>query len=109
MLIGRWSSDAFLPYIRKQVKQFSQNVAKHMLTFRSFQTIPGIAPQVVSNKDSQKPNHCNNAKTKRNIGQMPGAASGFLPFQLINKQMTHEQLMEGASFLIAKGFGGGES
>ena len=25
MLIGRWSSDAFLRYIRKQVEQFSHN------------------------------------------------------------------------------------
>ncbi len=36
MLIGRWSSDAFLQYIRKQVEQLSQNVAKQMLTFSSF-------------------------------------------------------------------------
>jgi hypothetical protein len=27
MLIGRWLSDAFLWYIRKQVKQFSLNVS----------------------------------------------------------------------------------
>jgi hypothetical protein len=44
MLIGRWSSDAFLRYIRKQVEQFSRNVAKKMLTFRSFRHIPNIAP-----------------------------------------------------------------
>jgi hypothetical protein len=28
MLIGRWSSDAFLRYIRKQVMEFSHNVSK---------------------------------------------------------------------------------
>jgi hypothetical protein len=28
MLIGRWLSDTFLKYIRKQVMEFSQNVAK---------------------------------------------------------------------------------
>jgi hypothetical protein len=33
MVIGRWSSDAFLRYIQKQVEQFFQNVAKKMLTF----------------------------------------------------------------------------
>ena len=27
MMIGRWSSDAFLRYIRKQVEQFSHNVS----------------------------------------------------------------------------------
>jgi len=44
MLIGRWSSDAFLRYIRKQVEQFSRNVSKKMLTFRSSRHIPDIAP-----------------------------------------------------------------
>ncbi len=36
MLIGRWLSDAFLRYIRKQMEQFSRHVAKQMLTFWSF-------------------------------------------------------------------------
>ena len=45
MLIGRWSSDAFLRYIRKQVEQFSRNVSKNMLTFRSFNHIPDFAPR----------------------------------------------------------------
>ncbi len=44
MLIGRWSSDAFLKYIQKQVKQFSKHLSKQMIQFRSFQTIPDIAP-----------------------------------------------------------------
>jgi hypothetical protein len=44
MLIGRWSSNAFLCYIQKQVEQFLRNVAKKMLTFRSFRHIPDIAP-----------------------------------------------------------------
>jgi hypothetical protein len=44
MLIGRWSSDAFLCYIRKQVEQFSKQVAKQMLTFQPFRTTPDIAP-----------------------------------------------------------------
>jgi hypothetical protein len=34
MRIGRWSSDAFLRYIRKQVMEFSHNVSKKMLRFR---------------------------------------------------------------------------
>ncbi len=44
MLIGRWSSDAFLQYIRKQVMDFSQNVAKKMLTltYQNFCHIPDI-------------------------------------------------------------------
>ena len=31
MLLGRWSNDAFLRYIRKQVEQFGHNVAKLMI------------------------------------------------------------------------------
>jgi hypothetical protein len=31
MLLGRWSSDAFLRYIRKQVTEFSNNVSRNMI------------------------------------------------------------------------------
>ena len=33
IMIGRWSSDAVLRYIWKQVEQFSQNVSRRMLRF----------------------------------------------------------------------------
>jgi hypothetical protein len=46
MLIGRWSSDAFLRYIRKQVMEFSQNVAKKMLSCQNFRHIPDIHTRV---------------------------------------------------------------
>ena len=46
MLIGRWSSDAFLRYIRKQVMEFSQNVAKRMLSCQNFRHIPDIHMRV---------------------------------------------------------------
>ncbi len=36
MLIGRQSNDAFLHYIRRQVEQFSKDIAQKMLTHRSF-------------------------------------------------------------------------
>ena len=68
MLIGRWSSDAFLRYIRKQVEQFLRHVAKQMLTFRSFRRIPDIGPRVASIEDPWQKNHRDNAETKRNIG-----------------------------------------
>jgi hypothetical protein len=67
MLIGRWSSDAFLRYIRKQVEQFSRNVSKKMLTFRSFCHIPDITPRRKSSEDPHQRNHCNNAEMRRNI------------------------------------------
>ena len=46
ILIGCWSSDAFLRYIRKQVLKFSQNVAKRMLSCQNFRHIPDIHTRV---------------------------------------------------------------
>ena len=40
MLIGRWSSDAFLRYIRRQVREFSAGVSKRMVQPFPFFTIP---------------------------------------------------------------------
>jgi hypothetical protein len=40
MLMGRWSSDAFMRYIRKQVLAASHGISKKMLTFEDFFTIP---------------------------------------------------------------------
>jgi hypothetical protein len=40
MMIGRWSSDAFLRYIRKQVEQFSRNVSNKMILYREFRHVP---------------------------------------------------------------------
>ncbi len=68
MLIGRWSSDAFLCYIRRLVEQFSLNVSKKMLTFRSFRHIPYIAPWRISSEDPRQCDHCNNAETRIHIG-----------------------------------------
>ena len=36
MLQGRWCSDAFLCYIRKQVKEFSKGVSEAMVSEESF-------------------------------------------------------------------------
>jgi hypothetical protein len=40
MLLGRWSSDAFLRYIRKQVTEFSNNVSKAMIMMRAYHHVP---------------------------------------------------------------------
>jgi len=84
MLIGRWSSDAFLRYIRKQVEQFSRGVAQQMLTHRSFRAIPDITPRVVSNEDPRQRNHRNNAKTRRNIGRDASRRVQLPAFSLFN-------------------------
>ena len=40
MLMGRWSSDAFMRYIRKQVLAASHGISRRMLTFEDFFTVP---------------------------------------------------------------------
>jgi hypothetical protein len=46
MLIGRWSSDAFLRYIRRQVLQFSAGVSKRMVENQeAFYTLPDFDPE----------------------------------------------------------------
>ena len=67
MLIGRWSSDAFLCYIRKQVMEFSQNVAKKMLSCQNFRHIPDIHLRIPTNNPHIQ-NHPANVKTRSNGG-----------------------------------------
>ncbi len=66
MLIGHWSSGAFLRYIRKQVMEFSQNVAKRMLSCQNFRHVPSVHMQV-SQDDPRIRNHPNNVETRRNV------------------------------------------
>jgi hypothetical protein len=40
MLLGRWSSDAFMRYIRKQVLSMSHGVSSKMIQFEEFYTVP---------------------------------------------------------------------
>ncbi len=45
MLIGCWSSDAFLRYIRRQVQEFSAGVSSKMLLRDEFFAVSGITPE----------------------------------------------------------------
>jgi hypothetical protein len=81
MLMGRWLSNAFLCYIRKQVEQFSLDILKRMLNFCSFRHIPDIRlrrimvdnpPNTIhhrraSSNNPRQRNHRDNAETQRNI------------------------------------------
>jgi hypothetical protein len=67
MLIRRWSSVAFLQYIRKQVKEFGQNVTKKMLTYQNFCHIPDIHRRILRDDPRQR-NNPNNAETRWNVG-----------------------------------------
>jgi hypothetical protein len=63
MLIGRWSSDAFLWYICKQVMEFSHNVSWKMLNYQSYWHVPNFNHQIPEN-DTRQPNNPNNSKTR---------------------------------------------
>ena len=49
MLIGRWSSDAFLAYIEKQIKEFTKGVSTRMLENDHFFNTP-LAKDTEGNK-----------------------------------------------------------
>ncbi len=81
MMIGRWSSDAFLLYIRKQVEQFSHNVARKMLTHETYNHIPNFEP-TISRLDPRQHNHADNAATRRNVGGDTAAQARLPAFAL---------------------------
>ena len=68
MMIGRWSSDAFLLYIRKQVEQFSHNVSQRMIKHTEFTHVPDVDYRISPN-DPRTRNHRDNDQTRRNMGQ----------------------------------------
>jgi len=47
MLLGRWSSKAFLQYIRKQVQEFSNGVSQRMIINENFFMISSQIPSIV--------------------------------------------------------------
>jgi hypothetical protein len=112
MLIGRWSSDAFLHDFQKQVKQFLQDVAKKMLMHQLFQTIPDVTPCIVSNKDPWQSNHRDNAKMRQNIGRNASQQVQLPVLSLFNRSINDAEATingGGIIFLIAEGVGGGEN
>jgi hypothetical protein len=60
MLLGRWSSDAFLRYIRKQVQEFISGISSKMIHKEEFFTV-----QTESNITENSTNHPSN-KTNKN-------------------------------------------
>ena len=78
MLIGRWSSDAFLRYIRKQVEQFSHNVSRRMIQHQHFTHVPNFLPQT-SRHDPRQRNHRDNAQTRNNMGRAGAGVLAALP------------------------------
>jgi hypothetical protein len=55
MILGRWSSDAFLVYIRPQVLEWTNNMSSDMIRFNSFIDVTGRLERATS--ASWKPSH----------------------------------------------------
>jgi hypothetical protein len=64
MLIGRWSSDAFLRYIRRQVQDFSAGVSRQMILSEDFFTIPDSSHR----DDPRARNHHHNFSARSHFG-----------------------------------------
>ena len=65
MLVGRWSSDAFLRYISKQVDQFSHDVYSKMIENIFNRYIPAPTDST-TDRDPRQRNNPNNVETQRN-------------------------------------------
>ncbi len=98
MMIGRWSSDAFLWYIRKQVEEFNHDVSRKMLTHMFHRPIPNYSSQTVSHLDPRQRNHPHNAKTRRNVGGDMARQAGLPAFSQFHWALR--SYTGGATFLI---------
>jgi len=67
MYLGECPVFMIMLIIRKQVMEFSQNIAKKMLSFQNFRHIPDIHTRAPSD-DPRIRNHPHNAETRRNVG-----------------------------------------
>jgi hypothetical protein len=63
MMIGCWSSDAFLGCIRKQVKEFNHDISRKMITHMFHRHIPNYTSPTVSHLNPRQRNHPNNVET----------------------------------------------
>ena len=55
MLIGRWCSDAFLLYVRRQVQEFSAGVSADMVSQEDFCTIPDLEEHDILDPRTRNP------------------------------------------------------
>ena len=49
-MIGRWSSDSFMRYIRKQIEEFTFDISHRMLTMQSFCHVPSHTTETDRNR-----------------------------------------------------------
>ena len=72
MLVGRWSSDAFLSYIKKQVKEFTRGVSSRMLARDTFYNVPLALPSQEPPTNNNKSFHRTNSNVfgGRRVGSL---------------------------------------
>ncbi len=60
MILGQWSSDAFLMYIRPQILEWTNNMSKDMIKLDSFLDVgrSKTAPPIATESD-KRPRHLN--------------------------------------------------
>ena len=78
MLLGRWSSDAFMRYIRKQVLNMSHGVAAKMIAFEEFYTVPDFVHNATDG-DLRARNRNNLASTTSFSGSHTNMRRGLHP------------------------------
>jgi hypothetical protein len=78
MLMGHWSSDAFMRYIRKQVLSLSHGISSRMLTFEQFYTVPDFV-HTAADGDSRSRSNTNLGSTTGFIGSYVNMRRGLQP------------------------------
>jgi hypothetical protein len=76
MLLGRWSSDAFMRYIRKQVISMSHGVSSKMISFEEFYTVPDFVHNAADG-DLRTRNNTNLATTTSFNGSHTNMSQGL--------------------------------
>jgi hypothetical protein len=69
MILGRWSSDAFLVYIRPQVLEWTNNMSRDMISFDSFLDV-GLY-DIASTHDSRVRRKTTHLNGRSSTMQMP--------------------------------------
>jgi hypothetical protein len=78
MLMGRWSSNAIMRYIRKQVLSLSHGIAAKMLTFEKFYTVPDFV-HTSADGDMRARNNNSLATTSNSYGTHANMHRGLHP------------------------------
>jgi hypothetical protein len=78
MLMGRWSSDAFMRYIRKQVLSLSHGIAAKILTYEQFYTVPDFV-HTAADGDTRHRSNTNLATTMNFNGTHVNLRRGLHP------------------------------